>query len=154
MRFLIAASALGLVAVAAARLHAQEVRGTDSAAVAAVIHDFHDALEHGDSARALALLGKDARILEAGHVETRAEYAADHLASDIAAARALEGDHVIQQLDVSGDAAWAVSRYTSQGTWGERRVDSEGAELVVLRRAATSWEILAIHWSSRRRPAQ
>ena len=152
MRFMIASSMLGLAAIASAGLHAQEAPRTDSAAVATVIRGFHDALEHGDSARALALLGMDARILEAGHVETRADYAAHHLASDMSAAQALEGDHTIQQLAVSGDAAWAVSSYATRGVLGGRQVDSEGAELIVLRRAATSWEILAIHWSSRRRP--
>jgi ketosteroid isomerase-like protein len=152
MRFMIAASLLGLAA--SGGLHAQEALGSDSATVATVIRGFHDALEQGDSAKALALLGMDARILEAGNVETRAQYAAHHLANDMAAARALEGDHTIQQLSVSGDAAWAVSRYTSRGSLGGRQVDSEGAELTVLRRTEISWEIQAIHWSSRRRSSQ
>jgi ketosteroid isomerase-like protein len=153
MRFMIAASMLVLTTVVCGGLNAQEGPGTDSTAVAGVIHGFHDALEQGDSARALALLGMDARILEAGHLETRAEYAAHHLGSDMAAARALEGEHAIQQLTVSGDVAWVVSGYTSRGTWSGRQVDSEGAELMVLRRAGKSWEIQAIHWSSRRRPS-
>jgi ketosteroid isomerase-like protein len=154
MKLMIAASVLVLATVVCGGLQAQDGRRTDSAAVAGVIHGFHDALEHGDSTKALALLGMDALILEAGHLENRAEYAAHHLGSDMAAAHALEGDHTIQQLTVSGDVAWVVSRYTSRGTWSGRQVDSEGAELMVLRRGVTSWEIQAIHWSSRRRPSQ
>ena len=41
----------------------------DSAAVAAVVGGFHDALARGDSAAALALLAPDVRILESGGVE-------------------------------------------------------------------------------------
>jgi ketosteroid isomerase-like protein len=152
MKLMIATCLLGLAAAGA--LESQESHESDSAAVAAVVRGFHDALEQGDSARALSLLGTGVRILEAGNVETRAQYAAHHLANDMAAARALESDHTIQQLSVSGDAAWAVSKYTSRGHFGGRQVDSEGAELTVLRRTETSWEIQAIHWSSRRRSSQ
>lgn len=151
MRVLIA---LGLAPIVATGLHGQEHRGADSAAVAAAVHALHAALEQGDSARVVALFAADARILEAGQVETRAEYAAHHLASDIAAAQALTGDHVIGQLTIADSVAWVVSKYTSHGTLRGRTVNNEGAELVVLRRAGASWEILAIHWSSRRRSVE
>ena len=64
---------------------------SDSSAVVGVVTGFHDRLEAGDSAGALALLAPDAQILEGGEVVTRAEYAAHHLASDVAAARAAGG---------------------------------------------------------------
>lgn len=55
----------------------------DSAAVAAAVDRYHQALSSADSAGALALLTADAVILESGGVESRAEYRSHHLRSDI-----------------------------------------------------------------------
>lgn len=147
----------GLPALTPARLAAQAVSApaptaaSDSSAVVGVVTRFHALLERGDSAGALALLAPEARILEGGAVETRAEYASHHLASDMASAKALEGSHTVRQVSIAGDAAWVVASYTSRGPWRGRTLDMEGAELMVLRREGTSWRIAAIHWSSRRR---
>ena len=56
---------------------------------------FHAALAAGDSAAALALLAPDAVVLESGEVETRAEYAAHHLAADIEFSRAVPSQRVV-----------------------------------------------------------
>ena len=61
----------------------------DSAAVLRVVHDYHTALETGDSVKALALLSDDAVILESGSVESRAEYRSHHLPEDIKFAKAV-----------------------------------------------------------------
>jgi ketosteroid isomerase-like protein len=52
-------------------------------------------------------------------------------------------------VQVIGDVAWAWSTNTAQGRMGERDVNSQGAELVVLARSDNGWKIKAIHWSSR-----
>lgn len=151
-----------LIALSAAGVQAQSpasadvvgtTRALDSSRVASTVTSFHSRLEAGDSAGVLELLSPDARILEGGTTETRAQYASHHLAGDIAAARALDGTHAIGKITVLGNAAWVVSTYTTRGTWRERPVDSEGAELMVLRRDGDTWRVAAIHWSSRsRRP--
>lgn len=55
----------------------------DSAAALAVVDGFHAAVAGGNPAAALQLLAEDAILLEAGGVETRAEYAKNHLPADM-----------------------------------------------------------------------
>ena len=126
----------------------------DSIALRETIRQFHDALVRGDSAGALALLADDAVILEAGGVETRAEYRAHHLPADIQFAMAVPSKTGPIQVTIVGDVAWATSTSESSGTFNGRPINSAGAELVVLTRSGTGWQIRAIHWSSRRRAPQ
>jgi ketosteroid isomerase-like protein len=67
----------------------------------------------------------------------------------MAYAAAVERESTTVAVTVSGDVAWAVSRSRTTGTYRDRAVDSEGAELVVLSRDGDQWRIRAIHWSSR-----
>jgi ketosteroid isomerase-like protein len=127
----------------------------DSAAVARVVHRFHEALEAGDSLAALDLLHEDAVILESGGTETRAEYRAHHLPGDIAFARAVDREAGPVRVTTRGDVAWATSVSVMRGTFREREVNSRSVELMVLERTPNGWRIVAIHWSSRplRQPA-
>lgn len=117
-------------------------------AIAATVEAFHGALKNGDTAGVMALLAPDARILESGHTETRAQYEKGHLAADIEFARAVPStrtDVVIRQQD---SVAWATSASRTTGKFKERDVDSAGAELIVLSETAEGWRIRAVHWSS------
>lgn len=125
--------------------------GNDSAAVAAVVAGFHDALTAGDSLAALMLLTDDAVIVESGGVETREQYRAGHLKADIAAALRQAAERSPVAVEVRGDVAWATSTRRSSGTSGGRSVESTSAELMVLVREPAGWRIAAIHWSSRSR---
>ena len=140
-----------VAAPAAAQEHAGHTMmdGADSSAVAAAVERFHAALASGDSATVLALLAPEARILESGGVETRAEYSSHHLPADMAFASAVARERGPVEVTVNGDVAWAVSTSLSQGTYRDRPVDSRGAELVVLTREEGAWRIQAVHWSSR-----
>jgi ketosteroid isomerase-like protein len=126
---------------------------SDSAAVAAIIQAFHAALASGDSAAALALLAPDVLVLEAGGLETLADYRAHHLPADISFAQAVPGSRTTVRIVVRGDVAWAVSTSQATGTFRDRPVNSSGAELMVLSREPAGWRIRAIHWSSRARRA-
>jgi ketosteroid isomerase-like protein len=121
----------------------------DAAAVEATVRGFHQALATGDAKGALRLLAADAVILESGERETRDEYAAHHLSADIEFARAVPMQRGPLQVSVSGNTAWAVSTGKLQGTFQARAIDMAMAELMVLSRTASGWEIRAIHWSSR-----
>ena len=123
-------------------------QSSDAAAVEATVRAFHQALAAGDAAGALRLLAADAVILESGARETRDEYAAHHLAADIEFARSVPMQRGAIQVTVSGNAAWASSTGKARGTFQARQVDSTTAELVVLTRTASGWQIRAIHWSS------
>ena len=125
----------------------------DSAAVAAVVERFHEALTNGDSAAAVSLLAPDAVILESGGVETRAEYLSHHLPGDIAFARAIRSTRGPMRVTIHGNVAWATSTSTTIGSYRDRAINSAGAELMVLSRSRDGWRIRAVHWSSRaRRP--
>ena len=144
---------VALLLAGSAAIAGAQNRAADSSAVALAVQSYHLALEAGDSAAALALLADDAVILEAGGIETRAEYRTDHLPADIAFARVVPAIHSTRQVTVQGDVAWAASTSTSDGTYEGREIRSQGAELMVLTRDGAGWRIRAIHWSSRRRPA-
>lgn len=123
---------------------------SDSAAVVATVHAYHDALSAGDRDAAEALLAPDLYVAESGGIETRQEYLAHHLPGDIAFASAVDRVSELLRVVVEGDVAWVVARSRTTGTFRDRAVDSRGAELMVLSRTDDGWRIRAVHWSSRR----
>jgi uncharacterized protein (TIGR02246 family) len=145
------AAALAIIAPQAIAQHEGHAAAGDSAAVAAVVTKYHDALAAGDSAGALALLADDAVILEAGGVETRAEYRSHHLPNDIKASMTNPGKRSAVHVRILGDVAWTTSTSTSQREVNGTQVTSSLAELMVLVKTSGSWKISAIHWSSGRR---
>jgi uncharacterized GH25 family protein/ketosteroid isomerase-like protein len=124
---------------------------TDSAAVVAVVAQFHRAMSEGDSLAALALMAEDAVVLESGGFENRAEFRSHHLPADIEFARATKRESSVRRVTVRGDVAWVSSTSSAQGEFRGRAINSIGAELMVLMRTPTGWKISAIHWSSRAR---
>lgn len=141
--------ALALLAVAgtADAVQAQSAE----AEVAAVIEGFHAALAAGDSTRALSYLAEDVTILESGGVEDKTHYRTGHLAADMRFAQAVPRRRGDMHVEVLGDVAWAYSTSVTEGRMGDREINSQGAELVVLAREGGAWRIEAIHWSSRQR---
>jgi ketosteroid isomerase-like protein len=137
----------GLVSVFA---DAQAQTVTESEVVA-VVEAFHGALASGDSAKALSHLTEDVVILESGGVEDKEHYRAGHLSGDMRFAAAIRRERGPITVRIDGNVAWAHSTSTSRGMMGEREIDSQGAELVVLTRRDGTWMIRAIHWSSRQR---
>ena len=122
---------------------------SDENAVIAVVDAYHTALASGDSTTALSLLAEDVTILESGGVEDKEHYRSGHLAGDMRFAQAVPRERSETTVTVAGDVAWAWSTSTTQGRMGDRDIDSRGAELMVLGRAGDTWQIRAIHWSSR-----
>jgi ketosteroid isomerase-like protein len=119
--------------------------------VVTVLERFHRALAQGDSVTVLNLLAPDATVVEAGGIETRAEYLEHHLPGDIAYARAVPAERKLVRVSIQGDVALAISSSTARGRYRDREVDSQGSELAVLTRGEAGWLITAIHWSSRSR---
>jgi ketosteroid isomerase-like protein len=142
-----AAVALLALAAVAPVVEAQSAEGE----VVAVIEAFHAALAAGDSTAALSHLADDVTILESGGVEDKDHYRSGHLAGDMRFAQAVRRERGDVTVEVVGDVAWAHSTSVTQGRMGDREIDSQGAELVVLGRERGAWKIKAIHWSSRQR---
>lgn len=139
--------ALGLAATA----QAQSGRAADSAAALAIVDQYEAALSGGDSAKAVSLLADDLLVMEAGAIETRAEYLAHHLGADMKASAGPKGERSVIRVNVVGDAAYIVTKTVRPGTGAQGSTGSELAELMVLAKTAGGWKIKAIHWSSRRR---
>ncbi|MBW3570946.1 MAG: DUF4198 domain-containing protein [Gemmatimonadetes bacterium] len=126
---------------------------SDSAEIADVVDRFHAGLVAADTAAVLRLLAPEVVVQESGGVETLSEYRSHHLPGDMAFARAVERDRSPIRVQVKGDVGWATSTSTTLGEYRGRTINSQGAELMVLRRDPEGWRIVAIHWSSRaRRP--
>jgi ketosteroid isomerase-like protein len=154
---LIAASCIVAVSVIGTSIHAQSTTTSaraDSVAALATVESFHRAIVKGDSVAAVALLNADVVVLESGDLETRKEYLGHHLGADMAFAKAVPEQRTVRSVTVAGDAAWVVSTNRTVGTFQGRAIDSEGAELIVLRKTNDKWTIAAIHWSSHRKRAR
>lgn len=130
---------------------AADVQAQTEAEVAAVVDAYHSALAAGDSTTALSLLADDVVILESGGLETKAQYRSGHLAGDMRFAQAVPRERGEIAVAVMDDVAWAWSTSVTEGRMGEREINSQGAELMVLAHVGGDWRIKAIHWSSRQR---
>jgi ketosteroid isomerase-like protein len=123
----------------------------DSAAIIRTTSQFHSALKRGDTATIRKLLARDLLVLEGGEVETREQYLANHLAADIEFAKAVRETRTPVSYTREGNVAWLVSTSTASGSFRGRDINSVGAELLILSRTNSGWQIRAIHWSSARR---
>lgn len=130
---------------------AAQASPTDSTRAVAAAEQFHAALAGADSARAVAVLAEDILIMEAGAIQTKAEYLGGHLGADMKASQGPKGERTVLKVSVMGDAAIIASRTVTAPTAVQGSTGSELAELMVLSRGASGWKIRAIHWSSRRR---
>ena len=119
--------------------------------VRTVVDTYHRSLSSGDSTTALSLLADDVTILESGNVENKEHYRSGHLSGDMRYAQAVNRERGEITVSVVGNVAWAHSTNVTTGQMGDREVNSQGAELMVLERMNGVWLIKAIHWSSRAR---
>lgn len=119
--------------------------------VVAVVDAFHAALAAGDSVGALSHLAEDVTILESGGVEDKEHYRSGHLGGDMRFAQLVPRERGEIRVSLIGNVAWSYSTSIAQGRMGDREINSQGAELVVLTREDGTWKIKAIHWSSRQR---
>jgi ketosteroid isomerase-like protein len=123
----------------------------DEVGVLATVTGFHGAISTGDADKAMSLVANDVVFLEAGSVETFAQYQKDHLPADIAFEKGVSIKRSPIRVTVVGDAAWASSTSEMTGTFQGRAIDSLAAELMVLSRTPAGWRIRAVHWSGRAR---
>ena len=135
-----------VVTVACARVPDTQA---DTAAVGAVVDAFYGAMKTADKAAAMALIADDARFVEGGRLETRAQYEANHLPADIEFEKAVSGQRTSTQVTIDRDAAWVIATTEYHGKFEDEPVDFVSAQLVVLTRQEPNWKIRSIHWSSR-----
>ena len=141
---------VALVVAPVVALHGQGSRA-DSASAVAVVSQFHAALSAGDSARAVSLLASDVMVLESGAIQNRVEYLGHHLGADMKASAGSKGERIVVHVNVTGNSAIVISKTITPPSGAEGSTGSEMAELMVLAKGASGWQIRAVHWSSRRR---
>jgi ketosteroid isomerase-like protein len=121
------------------------------AEVAGVLESFYAAIKRGDSSAAMQLIAPDAVFIESGNLETRAEYEKNHLPSDIAFERQVDGKRDPIRVTFAGDTAWAIATTEYDGAFEGSQVSFVSAQLMVLTYDSGAWRIRSIHWSSRPR---
>jgi ketosteroid isomerase-like protein len=131
---------------------AAQTTAAAEADVQKVVDAFHAGLKRGDAAAVMQLLAPDVVMLEAGGIETRAQYEKDHLPADFEFEKVVTSAFKPYRVVVVGDVAWTIHTSESKGTFRNRPVDSLGVELMVLSKDASGWRIRAVHWSARARP--
>ncbi len=114
-----------------------------------VVEAFHRALAAGDSTSALALLHAEVVIFEQGRAENLEEYRSHHLAADIRFASQTTRHVVDPRVEIRGEFAVYTARAHTVGRVGDRDIDSNGVETMVLALTDEGWKIFHIHWSSR-----
>jgi len=112
---------------------------------------FQRALAEGKRDSVLALLSPKVRIFESGYTEnSRDEYAAHHLDSDIDFLRTTRS-RVLRHEERRDGATAIVTRETeTTGRYKDAEVHLFGLETAVLEKAGDGWQIVHLHWSSRK----
>ena len=149
MQRLLILSALGIASLGTPVQTFGQVSARDE--MVSIVRAFHTALAAGDSVTALSYLADDVVILESGGIENKEHYRSGHLAGDMRFAQAVPSERGDIEVTMMGDVAWAHSTSVREGRMGEREINSQSAELVILVRDGVAWKIKAIHWSSRQR---
>ena len=125
----------------------------DEAAVAAAAKAFQTAMDTGDAATVMQYIANDALMMEGGTIENRMQYEQNHLPADLEFAKGMTAKRMPVQQTVRGDVAWVRTSAEFSGTFEGQPLALLGLETMVLTREPDWWRIKALHWSSRRLPA-
>jgi ketosteroid isomerase-like protein len=130
----------------------------DAGSIEAWLKGYDAAFVAKDLTRLATFYHPDVTIYEGGGINNGwADYRDRHLGPELKAFENLEFAHSATKVTVlpGGESAYATSRYTIKAKMGERMLDSEGLETLLLVRTPEGWKIRHSHTSSRpRRPAQ
>jgi ketosteroid isomerase-like protein len=130
----------------------------DAASVEAWLKGYDAAFLSKDLDRLASFYHPDVTIYEGTGINHGwADYRDRHLGPELKAFSNLQFAHTETKVTMmpGGQSAYATSRYTIKAKMGERDLDSEGLETLVLVRTPEGWKIRHSHTSSRaRRPPQ
>jgi hypothetical protein len=116
---------------------------------------FQRALAEGKRDVALSLLGPKVKIFESGYTEnSRDEYAAHHLDSDIAFLRTTRSRVLRHEERREGATAIVMRETETTGSYQDAEVHLLGLETAVLEQHGDGWQIVHLHWSSRKAKAK
>jgi len=110
---------------------------------------FNHALVEGQREAALAFLHPRANIVEGGHVQTVDEYAAGHLASDMAFLAKIDIEQLSRNVQPGRGQAPVEPRSRFRGQTNDQAIDLESIEFATLIETDEGWRISQVAWSSR-----
>ena len=111
-----------------------------------MVDTFYGAISAGDEAAAMKLIAPDAVFVESGRIETRAEYEANHLPTDIEFESKVKAMRGPLRVTFDGrDTAWVISTAEYDEGNPEKYINTQ---LMVLTRDTGDWRIRTISWSS------
>ena len=113
-----------------------------------VARSFQRALQQGDRAAVLALLSDDVAIHEAGHSQSRDEYAAAHLGEDIAFLQAAQVTPGPMRSGLHAEQAVVESSSEIKTTSNGKAKSFRNLETLTLRKQGANWLIAAVDWRS------
>lgn len=138
-------------------LAAAQAGSSNAAAVEAWLKGYDAAFNAKDVSKLAPFYHPDVTIYEGTGINNGwADYRDRHLGPELKAFENLEFGHTDTKVTLmpGGESAYATSRYTIKAKMGERLLDSEGLETLVLVKTPDGWKIRHSHTSSRpRRPA-
>lgn len=115
------------------------------------VEQLHLAIAKSDRAAAAAVLAADVQIFESGSVErSRDEYLSHHFDADAKFAKGVRRTVLRHGAQVSGTMALVLEETETTGSYDGRPVSLAGTETAVLRLEGGAWQIVHLHWSSRR----
>jgi ketosteroid isomerase-like protein len=125
--------------------------------LAGFLKGYDAAFNAKDLGRLAGYYHPDVTIFEGGSTnEGWADYRDHHLGPELEEFEGLEFSHakVVPHLLGDGRSAYVTSEYRLKAKVGDRSIDAEGLEtLVMLKGSDGAWRIRHSHTSSRRRPA-
>lgn len=134
-----------------------QTSSSEAAAIEAWLKGYDAAFLAKDLTRLAAFYHPDVTIYEGAGVNNGwADYRDRHLGPELKAFENLEFAHSGMKVTVlpGGESAYATSRYTIKAKMGDRLLDNEGLETLLLIKTAEGWKIRHSHTSGRaRRPA-
>ncbi|MTI88493.1 MAG: nuclear transport factor 2 family protein [Balneolaceae bacterium] len=114
-----------------------------------VLNRFQQAIVDNNTELASSLLHDEALILESGGMETKSEYLSHHFHSDGKFLSAMERKVISREAAQEGSTIWVSTVSEMKGTYNDRDIAVNSAELAVLVSTDEGWKISALHWSSR-----
>lgn len=114
----------------------------------AVATAFHRALQQGDRDGVLALLSADVTVSEAGHTQSRSQYASGHLGEDIAFLKSVDVKPLSLASMPMGESAMVGSESEIRAKVGGPAKIQRSRELLTLKRQDGAWKIVAVRWES------
>jgi hypothetical protein len=112
---------------------------------------FHAAIVKADRAAAASALADDVQIYESGFVErSRDEYLSRHFEEDAKFAKAVTRKVLKHEEKIAESMALIMEESETSGSYEGKPVKLIGLETAILRLNGGNWQIVHIHWSSRK----